>query len=831
MKRLLQFLLLLTVFQIIFAVVSISYCYGRSNQDSLKIIEKVYLQLDRACYYPGDDIWFKAYLINASSGLLSGFSSNLHVEIISPELEVIESRIVKIRGGLANGDFHLKDSLKSGRYRIRAYTNYMQNFGDELFFMKDILVINSSDAEKAISDSPINISKKPEIDFFPEGGSLVDNVKSIVAFKAVDANGIGCNVSGEVYSSAGDKVAEFKSINKGMGTFPLVPVSGLKYYAVIETGDSELIRYKIPESFITGVTMNVSGNKVNELNLIFKTNQGTFKNIKNHDLTLTVSARNSVFKTYSFRMKSLNSFLNLPVTDLPEGIVKLKLSGVENIPLCERIVFLRKNEDVSINILTDRSVYGKRDSVSVRISVSDSSDKQTETYLSLSAADDMFTGNASGSQSTIESWFLLESDVRGKVEEPYRYFDISNPNRYEDLDLLLLTQGWRDFEWKYKKINYPPENGFTVSGRVRKKFADVPVKNADVTIGIFKNGKPLIGMIPTDSSGRFYLKGIDMTGTGNLVASVTTENDELKGWLLLDSMMYPPAKITDRIVQRKIFQNENQEISDTQPARADLHTFIQYSEIKSLVQKKYKLSDTVTPGEVNIIARRVDAPESARARSVHYLMGQPDKEFVISPMIQKMYYNTGQFLVSSGVLAPKGTMIAKGASSLHWMRNPLFMIDGMRVMKSDVESLPVRLIERIDILNQAASYQVFGYINSVTDSGTIVFGLPDGVISVILKDDWMDENSTVYHSASIKFRGYDEPRIFYSPKHYVSLESDYKPDLRTTLFWEPNIMVDGRTECILKYFNSDNVSGIKIIVEGITSMGVPVYAATEYKVQ
>jgi hypothetical protein len=443
----------------------------------------------------------------------------------------------------------------------------------------------------------------------------------------------------------------------------------------------------------------------------------------------------------------------------------------------------------------------------------------------------MFTGNSSGFQSTIASWFLLESDVRGNVEEPSWYFDRSNPARYEDLDLLLLTQGWRDFEWKYDGLKYPPENGFTISGRVRKKFADVPVKNADVTIGIFQNGKPFINMIPTDSSGRFSLHNINLTGTGKLVASVTTENDELKGWLLLDSMKYIPARITDGIAQTKFFQNDYQAEEDTQLVKADRHTFLQYSDFKSSVQRKYRLSDTVSPGEVNITARRVDAPESARARSVRYLMGQPDKEFVISPMIQKMYYNTGQFLVSSGVLLPKGTFKPKGASSLHWMKNPVFMIDGNKVLKSDVESLPVRMIERIDVLNQAASYQVFGYVMSVSDSGTIAMGKPDGVISIILKSDWTNDNSTVYHSAKTNFRGYDEPRIFYSPKHYVKLESDYKPDLRTTLFWEPDIKIEDSRDYSLKYFNSDNSSEVKILVEGITSTGVPVYVTTKYKVQ
>ena len=124
-----------------------------SGTEDMSIIEKVYLHSDRGSYYPGDDIWFKAYLVDASERLLSDHSNNLHVELISPSSEIIDSRIVKVNEGLGNGDFKLPEKIQSGMYRLRAYTNYMRNFGDQIFFNKDITVINSSDAEKSFSDS------------------------------------------------------------------------------------------------------------------------------------------------------------------------------------------------------------------------------------------------------------------------------------------------------------------------------------------------------------------------------------------------------------------------------------------------------------------------------------------------------------------------------------------------------------------------------------------------------------------------------------------------------------------------------------------------------
>ncbi|MCK7461920.1 MAG: hypothetical protein MZU84_07615 [Sphingobacterium sp.] len=126
--------------------------------------------------------------------------------------------------------------------------------------------------------------------------------------------------------------------------------------------------------FAQCIVMNVSANHDGELRLLFKTSPAAFGLIKDQDLSLNVSARNIPYKTYSFRMKSLNSYLTIPTTDLPEGIVMLTLRGSEMSPLCERLVYLQNNEDVRINLETSKTEYKQRDSVSLRMSLTGTSD-------------------------------------------------------------------------------------------------------------------------------------------------------------------------------------------------------------------------------------------------------------------------------------------------------------------------------------------------------------------------------------------------------------------------------------------------------------------------
>ena len=505
------------------------YSQYPSLSDSLKIVEKVYLHTDRNYYYAGDDIWFKAYLIDASDNLFSSHSNNLHVELISPDSKIIDSKIIRLDEGLGNGDFRLSGNLKSGLYRLRAYTNYMRNFGDQLFFFKGITIINSLDTNDGMFDSTSHINNKIEIRFFPEGGSLVNNVTSLVAFKAVNALGAGCDVSGEIYSSAGNFVKAFRSTHLGMGTFSLMPLPGLSYYATVKNADGDEIRSEIPKSFSTGITLSVSLNEDNTHSIIIKTNTVTLPIILNNEFLLSISARKTILKTLSFKLKSpVNRFV-LPVDDLPDGIVMLTLYGKDSLPLCERLIFVQNNKDVMMRLETNKTTYKPRDSVSVNLCLSEGTGIQQEAFLSFSASEKICTNSTIQFPSTISSYFLLESDVHGPVEEPSYYFDSSNPSRLKDIDLLLCTQGWRDFEWKYEKTTYLPENGFTISGKVRKLLNDAPLQNATVTIGIFQDENSLISTVPTDSSGRFSLENVEFTGNVNLTVSSTGKKREIPG--------------------------------------------------------------------------------------------------------------------------------------------------------------------------------------------------------------------------------------------------------------------------------------------------------------
>ena len=783
--------------------------------DFLPVIEKVYLHSDRTFYYPGDDIWFKAYLIEADSRLLTDHSNNLHVDLISPSSKIIESRVIRIDAGLGNGDIRLPVELPSGRYLLRAYTNYMRNFSENLFFKREIVVVGQTNPESAPPVETVKKENSMNMSFFPEGGSLLDNVSTIVAFKAVDATGRGCEVSGEIYASTGELITKFKSTYQGMGTFFLKPFPGIKYYSVVRSHNGMETKSTIPGSSSSGVTMSVSKTGGNDLQVTIKTNALTLPSLLGDNLLLSISARKKVLKTINFKIKSVTNSFTIETDDLPAGIVMLTLSNNSGLPVSERLIFIQKDKDFAISIEPDKREYEKRDPVSLRISLSADSGFSREAFLSVSAAEKGSDSTSSEFFSTISSWFLLESDVHGIIEEPAYYFNPANINRSTHLDLLLRTQGWRDFTWKYDKKNYfTPETGFSISGRVRRSFSNKPLDDSEVNIGIFEKKETYFTTIPTDTSGRFSLKGIDLTGKARVIVTSIGSKDNPRGMIVLDSSDYAHAGIIGALtLKRQLFFEE------------DYSEITQKYEFREAVRKKYKLSDTIELGEVSIIAAKTKNLQEIKVENSRATYGEPDDEIIVTKELES-YRNVIEMLRGrvAGVAVsgsyPDYEIKIRGTHTISSNATPLVIIDGLRKDFSDLMTMPLHFIDRIDILKSGGATAMYGF------SGA------NGVISIITRTaDRIDPYDLPKYSANFIISGYNEARIFYSPQHTNASASGNGPDLRTTLFWKPDISLKTNQEFLMKYFNADNSSTICIVVEGITSDGIPVTGNTEYEVR
>ncbi|WNH08715.1 hypothetical protein [Thalassobellus suaedae] len=491
-------------------ILTISTTYSQtalsSSQEEISIpeIEKTYLHIDRSYYNIGESLWYKTYSVYAYNNLLFDKSNILYVELISPDSKIIARNKTRLEEGLGHGDFKLTDSVgvKPGVYQIRAYTNWSRNFDKDFVFKKEIEIMDvlDRDASKTNKESKADRKKinnkaieKPKYtfntQFFPEGGSLIENIISIVAFKAVDNNGLPILVKGKIFDSDENLVALTESVHDGMGKFQLKPTEGKAYYAKFMTLNGEEIEFPLPKVNKRGYLLSVKSKNGKHI-VTIKTNQETLAMYPDAPVTV-IGATRAI--TYFEGTQSLNSTtlsFEFPETDFPEGISQITLYDANARYQSERLLYIEKNNDVKVEIATDKKVYKTKEKVIVAISSKTFSGEAVPASFSLSSTDMNGVSETKNYGTNISSYFLMESDIRGKVYNPGYYFDRSNPKRLDYLDLLLLTQGWRDFLWKkMPEINdslaYKVEKGITIAGKVKQLFGNKEKPDSNVTLVLY----------------------------------------------------------------------------------------------------------------------------------------------------------------------------------------------------------------------------------------------------------------------------------------------------------------------------------------------------------
>ena len=174
--------------------------------------EKIYLHTDKPYYAVGDTVWLKAYIVDANRLQPDTITKLVYVDLVQSSGKVRRFNQLKIAAGTASGFIALDDSLAAGNYQLRAYTNWMRNFSEVIFFRQNLPVLNAT-----VLPVPALDTTTLDLQFFPEGGHLVANLANRVAFKATNAQGRGAEVEGFVLSAAGDTVVGFSSRHLEIG--------------------------------------------------------------------------------------------------------------------------------------------------------------------------------------------------------------------------------------------------------------------------------------------------------------------------------------------------------------------------------------------------------------------------------------------------------------------------------------------------------------------------------------------------------------------------------------------------------------------------------------
>ena len=471
-----------------------------------QIQEKVFVHTDNQCYFVGDTLWYKAYVVRADNLQPTDMSRILYVELLSPDGLVVERQNIIISPkGYTCGQFTLRDSLYSGYYELRAYTRWMLNFNvrhhryrrDETwsFYNKQmaadyfriwdglysrVFPIYSKPEEAGDYDvrsmyqrpkTRIPKQKKEDliVTFYPEGGHLIQGVENRVAFEAVNQHGEAANLKGTLKAD-GMPDMEIKTEYMGRGSFVVTP-SDKRLKAYFTFHDKEY-SFSLPKAEKQGVAIMLDDNqlKINTSQLLPECEYG-----------LSVLCRgklkyfSSITSLTSITSTTSSTSITIPFDSLSSGVHDLTIFDSNGQILADRLFFVNRHENDGNLITADiesTHTYQPYEKIDIPVQLASTTEP---TVFSLSILDTN-TDEPTYNNGNIMTDLLLSSELKGFIAYPAYYFESDDEVHRRHLDQLMMVQGWRKYNWTElsdtsRVMRYEPETSMTIEGGVYKMLS------------------------------------------------------------------------------------------------------------------------------------------------------------------------------------------------------------------------------------------------------------------------------------------------------------------------------------------------------------------------
>lgn len=512
--------------------------------------EKVYLHLDNSAYFEGDTIWYKAYVVRASSLKSTTLSKVLYVELLNADGQEVLKQTLQIDSlGTAQGALSLALPVHAGYHEVRAYTREMVNWGTDACFSRVIPVFTGKNPQKKQdktldtditqlsipqpdgynagtlgSPRPYDMKRQSArlLDFYPEGGARVEGCAQRIAFKLTDGRGLPVDDTLKVYDSNGKLCTTALAEHEGMGDFVLPPHfnQGYATLASAPTADKKSVEskkhYPLPDAtgqyaMLTdveadGLVVQVASGKHTPLGQL---------------LGLAVFNRENVCYFDTLTLGTAPEELFIERRALRGGVNRIELFNAEGISQATRMVWVPFEHTDSIrfahiDVKQNALEYDAYSPAVLSIKAQTATGKPlADCTLSVAVRDE--AGNIlSNRDGGIEGYMLLGSEVRGYIHRPDLYFERNDAAHRRMLDLLLRVQGWTANTFNVmcgaEKFNLqqPIEEKLILRGTIYKDnekqtpFSDI---NLDVRAYAYENGNILPGSIEgqatTDHEGKF----------------------------------------------------------------------------------------------------------------------------------------------------------------------------------------------------------------------------------------------------------------------------------------------------------------------------------------
>ncbi len=670
----------------------------------------------------------------------------------------------------------------------------------------NLAIVATSDTKdkKAIIPIPLNRAENADIQFMPEGGNLVAGTVSKIGFKAIDEDGRGIDISGGIFNQNQVPVSRLTTTHNGMGSFNLDVVPGETYTAKIIFPGGIVKTVQLPAVKSSGTVLHVTNTgESDSLDVVI----GATADIAaaGNSYFLIGKARGIVcyaavvgFHDGRYLTKKIAKSL------FPSGIAHFVLMTTKEAPLNERLVFINHDDNLSISLNTGKTVYDTRDSIGIKLKITDASGKPVTGSFSMAVTDDAQVKADSLNSENILSRFLLTSDIRGYIEQPGYYFSANKPAVWNDLDNLLLTQGWVSYDLKQPpKFEAEPE--LKVSGRITNVFN----KNLKGTQVLLLSKSPqIIKDTLTGPDGRFSFTRFPRVDTPVFIVQAVNKRgksfnvivniDEVKPPDYAKSEFPPLAPWYVNSDTTLLNYTKTNKVAKQQEYAPDGGHILK--EVKITAKKIVKDSQNLNgPGNADIVLDEKEVEKQGKKTFLDVLLEKVNG-FRLKYKKGVPYYavdGLASWFIIDGydlrtVIHPDTTDDVIAYLKNHTAED----IKGIEVMTTSKNALSYyrRFCPECQLGSVA-----FIEITTRSGHGPIIDNTPGVYLYKPLPISW--------------------PKQFYKPKYLVKDAIGKIPDLRSTINWEPNIVTDSNGEASVSFYSAGSASTYTMIVEGTDMNG------------
>ncbi len=865
--------------------------------------EKIYIQIDKPIYKPGEAIWGTIYVRDANTLKESKTSKVVYAELVNPKGQVEKKLTLELIEGKAALLFELPENQTGGIFTLKAYTNWMKNFGDQGVFSKQLIIQHVMSPElilkmeferkaygpgdtvtakfeakdllnNGIMDSEVSykvnlngveyISQKTmtdsegkasirfqlpadlqsndgllnaiitakgrsesiarsipivlnqvDLQFLPEGGELVENMESKIAFKALNEFGKPADIEGALYDEQNHEILKFKSFHQGMGCFYFKPLPGKSYTARISRPTKVNQTYMLPKALQNGSVMRVDTLMDQKIRI-------QVQSTTSQKLYLVAQQRGNVFFGTDFQSSNGINTFEIPVDTLQAGIVQISLMDEGMKEIAERLLFVNSHKKVYLTLQTDKKQYQPHEKVALTVQARDEKQQPVAFDFSLSVANERDYNNADDKQDNILSSLLMSSDLKGKIEEPYFYFDEKETKAPYALDLVMMTHGWRRYDWdkvlqEEYYIQYFPEINNMVSGKILNVRTGKPVEAEVLLLLSGKNGK--MEKIITQKDGRFLFLNVPTVGDIKLYAK-SYKNKES------DLSILPDEAVLSTYPEYSYISSPNYVLIGVKMDNIADKVEVQDDDIwvdVKLNESSTNLEDVV----VTALGMETERSTSASVVSSYSnLIGSNLIDNSVAGLLQGRV--AGVMITQNNGVTGAGTKIMiRGSSSIATASEPLIVLDGIPLDEGfNLEGINPNDIYNIEVIQASKAMALYGSRAS------------QGVIRVNTKDKIREEYDYEYYYGNdnnsdrkrkpaykglllLKQKKSDIIKSFYSPvfSEKENKDDDERSDFRNTIYWNPTLKTDANGEAKIEFYTSEDLTSFRIVAEGVSPGG------------